>query len=165
MNIQKNASWLWLRLVIRQMSLNLPIMLRLFLYNAKWCKDYWNLNPVMLVFIGWRSLSTLKWVPMCQGSVIFRCLCLYLLANLATSSLRVYAYVSVYHSLSTKISSIASNLHTVTYARKNVKHITIQFTDDWLYLAFTVQYDGPSVKEKIFKYVFSPPYFGGRKYI
>ena len=26
-------------------------------------------------------------------------------------------------------------------------------------------YDGPSVKEKIFKYFFSPPYFGGRKYI
>ena len=24
-------------------------------------------------------------------------------------------------------------------------------------------YDGPSVKEKIFTYLFSPPYFGGRK--
>ena len=26
-------------------------------------------------------------------------------------------------------------------------------------------YDGPSVKENIFKYFYSPPYFGGRKYI
>ena len=27
------------------------------------------------------------------------------------------------------------------------------------------KYDGPSVKEKIFEYIFSPPYFVGRKYI
>ena len=32
-------------------------------------------------------------------------------------------------------------------------------------LVLAITYDGPSVKEKIFKYFFSPPYVGGRKYI
>ena len=32
-------------------------------------------------------------------------------------------------------------------------------------LIATLPYDGPSVKENIFKYFFSPPYFVGRKYI
>ena len=47
--------------------LTLPL-LRLISSNAQDCKDFWNhLNPVMSVFIRKLSLSTLRWVPICQG--------------------------------------------------------------------------------------------------
>ena len=34
-----------------------------------------HLNPIMLVFIGWPELSTLRWVPMCQDFRFFASLC------------------------------------------------------------------------------------------
>ena len=46
-----------------------------------------HLNPVMLVFIGKISLSTFRWVPMCQGFSHF--MHYFSLAKLATSSIRV----------------------------------------------------------------------------
>ena len=49
-----------------------------------------HLNPVMLVFIGKLSLSTLRWVPICQGfSHFLGLLQHFVLAKLSTSSIRV----------------------------------------------------------------------------
>ena len=50
-----------------------------------------HLNPVMLVFIGILLLSTLRWVPICQGfSDFFSFFCInFVLAKLVTSSIRV----------------------------------------------------------------------------
>ena len=49
-----------------------------------------HLNPVSLVFIEKLSLSTLRWVPICEGFADFSCfLHNFVLEYLATSSLRV----------------------------------------------------------------------------
>ena len=49
-----------------------------------------HLNPVLLVFIGKLLLSTLRWVPMCQGFDNFSgSLLHFVLVKLATSSVRV----------------------------------------------------------------------------
>ena len=49
-----------------------------------------HLNPAMLVFIGWLSLCTLKWVPLCHGFNHFLGFCInYVLVKLATSSVKV----------------------------------------------------------------------------
>ena len=57
-----------------------------------------HLNPVTLVFIGYLTLSTLRWVPICTGfSVIFEFfLHHFVLADLATTSTRVKGYVPMY---------------------------------------------------------------------
>ena len=50
-------------------------------------------NPVLLVFIEKFSLSTLRWVPMCQGFSHFSgFLHNFVLAKLATSSISVKAH-------------------------------------------------------------------------
>ena len=58
--------------------------------DAKTFKNH--LNPVIFIFIGLLSLSTLRWVPMCQSFGHFGgFLHHHVLAKLATSSIRVYA--------------------------------------------------------------------------
>ena len=37
-----------------------------------------HLNPAMLVFIEWLSLSTFRWVPICQGFGHFQVFCIIL---------------------------------------------------------------------------------------
>ena len=80
-------------------------MLKILSSKAKGSKDFWKtplpkqrdakifenqFNPVKLVFIGKLSLSTLRWVPMCQGLSIFPgFLHHFVLAKLATSNIRV----------------------------------------------------------------------------
>ena len=53
-----------------------------------------HLNHVVLVLIRKVLLSTLRWVPMCQGFGDFSCFLLhFVLAKLATSSIRVKTYL------------------------------------------------------------------------
>ena len=68
------------------LKLTLPI-LNLLSFKAQKHQKMWNLlYTVMLVFIGWPSLSTLRWLPICQGfSHLF--LHHFELAKLATSSI------------------------------------------------------------------------------
>ena len=57
-----------------------------------------HLNPVMLVFIRKLSLSTLRWIPMCQGFSHFSgFLHHFVLAKVATSSIRVKELVNHEH--------------------------------------------------------------------
>ena len=81
---------LWLKVASALEGLTLP-MLRLLSYKAQWRKDFENyLNPVLLVFIEKLILSTVGWVPMCQGFSNFSgFLHHFVLAKLATSSIRV----------------------------------------------------------------------------
>ena len=95
---------------IGSLWLTLPV-LRLLSSNAQGCKDLWNhRNPVMLVLIGKISLSTLRWVPICQGFSDFSgFLHYFVLANLATSSIRVNDFNRVF--LSYKLACIPFKSH------------------------------------------------------
>ena len=59
-------------------------------------KNYENhLNPVMWVFIGKLLLSTIRWVPICQGFSNLSVFCHYfMLTKFETSSIRVKNYTS-----------------------------------------------------------------------
>ena len=75
-------------------------MLRLHSSEHKEAAIFENyLNPVMLVFIGKLSLSTIRWVPMCQGISHFSgFLHNFVMAKLATSSLRVkFMFLKILH--------------------------------------------------------------------
>ena len=71
-------------------------MLRLLSSKAQGRNHFWKLSKtlsILLVFIGKLSLSTLRWVPMCQGfSHFFGFLHHFVLAKLATSSISVKYY-------------------------------------------------------------------------
>ena len=56
-------------------------------------------NPVLLVFIGYLSLSTLRYeYPYAKGSVIFRFLCIiFVKAELATTSIKVKRQESAHY--------------------------------------------------------------------
>ena len=67
-------------------------MLRLFSSKVQGHKEFFEtyLNYVILVFIGKLSLSTLRWIPICQGSSDFSgFLPHFVLAKLVPSSIRV----------------------------------------------------------------------------
>ena len=71
--------------------LTLPMLRLYFCSKHKNVKIYEkHLNPVLLVFIWKLSLSTVKWVPICQGFGNFQFfLHHFVLAKLTTSSIRV----------------------------------------------------------------------------
>ena len=55
-----------------------------------------HLNPVKLVFIGKPLLSTLRWVPMCQGFNHFSGFShTFVKTKVATSSMRVYSLIHI----------------------------------------------------------------------
>ena len=75
----------------RQNMLSRP-MLRLLLSKAEGCKDFFGnyLDPVMLLFKGQLSLSTLRWVPKCQTFNHFSVLLhLFVLVKLETTGIVV----------------------------------------------------------------------------
>ena len=77
-----------------------------------------HLNPVMLVFIGKLSRSTVRWVPICQGFSHISAFCHhFLLIKLATSSERVYPFSSALHTGSDNFGKI---LRPKAYLKKKI---------------------------------------------
>ena len=71
-----------------------------------------HLNPVMLVFIGKFTLSTLSWVPICQGFSHFSgFMHPFVLARLATSSIRVNTYLKQFHFSTNSLARSCNHAH------------------------------------------------------